>query len=456
MISFYELIDRTMVGKYCPPSEFEMGVLVPKIEEVVSKYKIKADPKNPVPSDDDLADRVFQAAFELLRDVGIYCPDSERLVQFSEAELREAVAEAPSAPVFGQGKDAKPLVARKTDSDSPPWCFVGAGGNAVSSEELYASLMETYASFLPLADSITGPTLASINGRRVRTGTPLEVKAAIRATVLAREALRRGGRPGLSIMNSIATAGSDTAKIAGSQFGLKPSDVFCTSFSAELKLEYQRYNEVAFAQAVGAHVVAGCGPVYGGYCGGGEGMAVINVAYHLASIIALRGSCQLTFPIHFKYGCNTEPGLLWAYSVSTQAISRNSHFPVLNLSYVAAGPMTEMCLYEIAAGVTASVVSGASGIEFGGVAKCTHMDHCTPMEPRLASEVAHAVAGMTRKEANEIVKKLLPHYEGHLDNPPIGKKYEECWDIHRKTPNDEYVTLYQKIKKDLGNLGIRT
>jgi len=183
-------------------------------------------------------------------------------------------------------------------------------------------------------------------------------------------------------------------------------------------------------------------------------VAVANVAYHLGGIIAMRGDTHLTFPIHFKHGCTTTRDVTWAVSVSTQAISRNSHFPLITLSYAAAGPMTEMVFYEIAAAITTSVVSGTSCFEFGGVAKATHVDHFTPMEPRFSSEVAHAVAGMTRKEANEIVKKLLKKYEGTIENPPVGKKYEECWDIHRKSPNEEYVAFYKQMKRELSDLGI--
>ncbi len=454
MISFYEVIDRAMSGKHSSEMEFDMEVLVPKVQEVVSKYGIKYDPENPIPWDDDLADRVFQAGFELFRDVGMYCPDTERIFQFTEEELQEALVEAPSAPVYGEGKEAKAMVARKPEGDAPPYCFLGAGGAAVSNEDLYASIMEAYASFMPLANSITAPTIASINGRTVRTGSPLEVMAAIRSVVLGREALRRGGRPGLPIMNCIASAGSDTAKIAGSQFGLRPSDGWVIGATAELKLEYQRFNEIAFVTTLGGHICSETAPILGGYCGGPEGVAVSNVAYHLGAIIAMRGDTHLTFPIHFKYGCTTTKDVTWSVSVSTQAISRNSHFPLITLSYAAAGPMTEMVFYEIATAITTSVVSGTSCFEFGGVAKATHIDQFTPMEPRFASEVAYAVAGMTRKEANKIVRKLLEKYEGSIDSPPVGKKYAECWDIHRKSPNPEYFDLYKQMKRELSELGI--
>ena len=36
MISFYEVIDRAFSGRYCSEAEFDMEVLVPKVQEVVS------------------------------------------------------------------------------------------------------------------------------------------------------------------------------------------------------------------------------------------------------------------------------------------------------------------------------------------------------------------------------------------------------------------------------------
>ena len=454
MVNFMEIIDRALKGPFYSEKDFDLKVFVLKLREMVKKYEIKYDPENPIPSDNDLADRVFKAGVEFYTNVGTYCVDTERIIKFTEAEIEEALATAPSAPVFGEGKEAKALVGRKPESDIPPWCFIGAGGAAVSNEELFVSILEAYASSLPLANSITTPSIRTINGKTVRAGSPLEVLACIRSSVLAREALQRGGRPGLPIMNSIATAVSATAKIAGSQFGLRPSDGWLIGSVAEMKIDFERLNEIAYVSSLGGHVVAETAPILGGYCGGPEGVAVANVAYHLHCILVLKGSAQLTFPIHFNYGCSTTRDVIWAVSASSQAISRNSHFPFFILSYTAAGPMTEMCLYELAAAVTTSVVSGAS-IEFGGVTKATVADHFTPMEPRLASEVAHGVVGMSRLRGNEIVKRLLAKYEEDIPHAPIGKKYEECWDIQSKQPKPGYLELYQKIKQELAEYGIR-
>ncbi len=133
-------------------------------------------------------------------------------------------------------------------------------------------------------------------------------------------------------MNSIASAGSDTAKIAGSQFGLRPTDGWLIGTMAEMKINFERLNEIAYVRNLGGHIVAESAPILGGYCGGPEGTAVTNVAYHLNSILLMKGSCQLTFPIHVHHGCTSVRAVLWASSASAQAISRNSHFPSLFLT----------------------------------------------------------------------------------------------------------------------------
>lgn len=454
MISYLEVVDRAMTGEYCKEADFLMKRMVPRLRELVAEYAIVYDPLTPVPHDDELADRVFEAGFELFRDVGLYCPDSQRIMRFTEGELRQALKEAPPETTLGEGKEQRTLVARRPDSAAPPWCWLGALGAPVSTEELYSSIMEAYALYLPLADSITAPSLASFNGRAVRTGTPLEVIAAMRVTSLGKDALRRGNRPGLPIMNSIATAGSDVAKIAGSSYGLTPRDTWVVGHTAEFKLGYERLNEAAWVIGTGGGLVAECAPILGGYCGGPEGVAVANAAYHLSGIIALQADALLTFPTHFDLGCTTTRQTMWAKSVSVQAMTRNSHLPVFVDHYAAHGPMTEMFFYENAADVIATVASGGH-VTAAGSAKGTHVDHFTPLEPRFSGDVAHGAAGMTRREANDVVKRLLDRYEGTLAQASIGRKYEECWDTHRKQPSREYVDLRESVAKDLAGLGVR-
>ena len=452
MLDFFEVIRRSLNGPYYSEQDFDMKVVVPKLRQVVKKFDIHWDGKTPLSNDDKLADDVFQAALELCIETGTYCTDTSRVIRFTKEEFLEGLRDAPAAPVFGEGRDRKAMLARKPESNDPPYCYVGAGGATCSSEDVFVRLVEGYGRN-PLSDSITCPTLTKINGMDIETGSPLELLACIRAVELGRAALRRAQRPGLPIMNSIATAVTDTAKIAASEFGLRDSDCWVIGFSAEFKVTFARMNEVAYILSRGGQLLGEAGPILGGYAGGPEGVAVVGVAYLLWAILVLRASCHLNVPVDLR-GCSSSRPLLWSQSVATQAISRNSHLPLLYYTYCAAGPMTEMNLREIAAGMITGVVSGGN-IEFGGVGAAKNMDHLTPMEPMFASQVAHAAAGMSRVDANEIVKKLLLTYQDRLLDPPKGNRFQEIYDWDSITPCQEYVDLVGRIKDELRSYGLK-
>jgi methylamine---corrinoid protein Co-methyltransferase len=452
MIDFFEVIRRALNGPYYSERDFDMKVVVPKLRQVVKKYDIRFDPQNPIANDDKLADDVFQAALELCEETGCYCTDTSRVIRFTREELLEGLRDAPAAPVFGEGFDRKAMVGRKPESSIPPWCFLGAGGATCSNTDVYVRLVEGYGRN-PLADSITCPNLATINGMNTQAGSPLELLACIRAVELGRVALRRAQRPGLPIMNSISTAVTDAGKICGSEFGLRDSDGWVVGFAAEFKVSFARLNEVAYILARGGKIVGECGAILGGFAGGPEGVAVVSTAYLLYSILVLRASAHLTFPLHLR-GWNSSQQLLWTQSLSTQAISRNNHMPMLWYTYCAAGPMTEMNAYEIATGMITGVVSGGN-IEFGGVGAARNQDHLSPMEPRFASQVAHAAAGLSRVEANEIVKTLLAKYEDQLFDPPKGTRFQESHDWDSITPCQEYIDLYGRIKDELRSYGLK-
>jgi methylamine--corrinoid protein Co-methyltransferase len=256
-------------------------------------------------------------------------------------------------------------------------------------------------------------------------------------------------------MNSIGTAQSAVALIAGlhPDFGLRKTDGYMISALAELKTNFDFLNRAAVLQSIGVPVGAIFGPIYGGYCGGPEGTAVATVAYHLMGTLVYQAGWFLAFPIHIKYIASSMPELLWVASVYAQAISRNTHLLSLYYNYTAAGPCTEMCLREFAAEFITAVTSGVS-IETGEVAKGRYEDRLTPLEPRFASEVAYASAGIKRKNANEMVKKIVPMYIDKIADPPLGGKYQECCDAKTGRPTTKCLATYNKVKNELKDLGL--
>jgi methylamine--corrinoid protein Co-methyltransferase len=109
--------------------------------------------------------------------------------------------------------------------------------------------------------------------------------------------------------------------------------------------------------------------------------------------------------------------------------------------------MTEMCYYEFAAWVIATVVSGGS-VEVGPPSRGVMEDYSDPVENIFSNAVAHAAAGMSREEANNIVSRLLERYENRLKDPPPGKKLPEYFDIPTGTPNKECLEFYRKMRQE--------
>ncbi|HEY82867.1 MAG TPA: monomethylamine:corrinoid methyltransferase [Dehalococcoidia bacterium] len=449
MLNFASVVERAFSGPICTERDFELGIFVPNLRRVVEKYAIKYDPQSPVPADDDLADRVWQAGIEFLAETGVYCLDTERRILFSREEIETALKSGPRGSILGEGEDAKAMPRRFPEDETPPWCSVGPTSVPVSNEWNYINLVKGNAEN-PLADSITIPCLTNVDGRQIVGGSPLGIEGAIRAVLLTREGMRRAGRPGMPIVNGVTTATRSQEHIAAHHFGLRRTDALEIGTIHEMKIDFDSMNKVAYSLAAGSLIFAENGVILGGLAGGPAGVAVVTAAYNPVDLLILRGVVQHPFPTHFDLGVTSARDTIWARSLANQAVTRNSSLPVVNVGYSAAGPMTKMLLYEHSAWVIASVVSGGS-VEVGASARGTALDYTSPMEPLFGSEVAHAVAGMSRKEANQIVNALLEKYESKLRDPPVGKKYQECYDVATGKPSQEFIELYREVRREMAD-----
>jgi methylamine--corrinoid protein Co-methyltransferase len=120
---------------------------------------------------------------------------------------------------------------------------------------------------------------------------------------------------------------------------------------------------------------------------------------------------------------------------------------------MAGGPMTESYFYEATAYLITAISSGSSA-QTPIPAKAVKLDHQTPLEMQYSAEVIRAAPRISRKEANEIVKAILPKYEENLPSAPEGKPYQECFDVTTGFPKPAYLELYTKMKQEMANLGV--
>ena len=454
MLNFLDVYERALQGPIMSERDFDMKVFIPALRQVVKEYGIEYDQANPLPSDDDLADNLFNAAVDFLSRVGVYCQDTNRVIQFSKEEVLEAVREAPGRCFAGEGKDAGVMDMRKPDDGQIPWLHVGSGIVATT-EEMMTNLIEAYGSIAE-ANSISISALDSIRGIPVTAGSPAELYAAIRGVRIGREALRRAGRPGLPIMNLISTAAAAVTTIAASapQFGLRPTDGWLVGAISEMKIDFGAMNKVAYLLNWGANIGAETSPILGGYCGGPAGTAVVSTAYVLMGLLVHKGNYQLTFPVHFRHGCSTTRDVLWVVSTSCQAASRNIPMPVIWLGYMAAGPNTRMYFYESAAHLLCAVTSGAPAVQTPHPAKAVKADGITPLEAKFGVEMAIAAARLDRQRAGELVIRLLEKYESRIETAPTGSTYQECYDVTTGRPGPEYIRLYGEVKEELAGMGV--
>ncbi len=264
MIGFTEICRRAQSGPTMSAETFDLDVVYANARKVCEKYKIVYDPQNPIPSDDDLADRVFGAALDFVVDVGAYCPDTNSVIKFTRDEALEAVANARGRCIMGKGKDRYVWTPRKPDSDTVPWYHVGTG-IVNTDEHISSNLVKAYAG-IKQANSMSVPALETIDGQPVISGTPTEILGSIRGIKIARDALRHAGRPGLAIGNCISTAGTAMATVAasGPQFGLRQSDGWLIGWRSEMKISMETLNKATYLANWGANLGNEGAPLVGG------------------------------------------------------------------------------------------------------------------------------------------------------------------------------------------------
>lgn len=453
MIDLTEIFDRADQGPLVSETDYYLGRLVPKLAGVIARYRIRWDKETIVNSDDDLVDRVFQAAVDLIAETGPYCPDTNRVMEFSRDEVLRAVEQTPKAVVFGEGRERKTMYGRGIEEGGRPWIHVG-GAIYMTSEEICLDTVEGMAS-ITLADSLSVPSLLHLRGRDVRVRSPQELLAAVKTVILAREGIRRSGRPGLPIINGISAASNAVSMIAAASpcFGLRPSDGFLIDFLAEMVINYEALQKVAYFNSIGANIGSTATPLFGGYAGGAEGVAVLAACYLILGSLVYRGNYHYNAPLHQNLRLSSTKPLLWAIGLANQVNGRHLRYPTVNLPYLGGGAGTRMYHCEIAAYLLA-VVPSSGNIFSGRPAKSVEPDSLLPKDHQFHAEIGLACARYSRKEADALARILYGKYEGLLKNPTKGFRYGEVYDLKtKKIINEGYLKIESEVRAEFRSLG---
>jgi len=455
MIDLVEVFERAETGPLLAETDYYMGRYVPVLSDVISRYKIAWDKETIINTDDDLNDRVFQAAVDLLAEAGAYCPETNRVMQFTRDEILRACSQCPTAATFGEGRERKTMYGRRPDTtDDRPWVHIGAG-IYTTDEQVYLDTVEKMASFT-IVDSLSVPSILHLRGKDARVRSPQELLAACKTVRLAREGIRRSGRVGLPIINGISAASQPASMFAASypDFGLRPSDGFLIDFLSEMVVGYEALQKVAFYNSISANVGSTSTPLFGGYAGGSEGVAVTATCYMIMGNLIFRGSYHYNAPLHNKLHLSSTKPLLWAIGVSNAAIGRNMRYPIVNLPYLGGGSGTKQYHYEMAAYMLTVVTSGGN-IFSGHPAMSVQPDSIVPDDHKFHAEMGLAAAKLTRAEAEPIAQKIYPLFGDKLKDPDKGLTFQQVYDPRTKRiVNEEYVRVMDEVRTELAAMGL--
>ena len=410
-------------------------------------------PKPLCPQMTNMADRIWQAAWELVREVGIYNTDTHRMIRVSDDEIKEALYTAQDEYWVGSGKDAVLWKYRSIEDRRPPFCILSP--DITCNEEYHQSMCMAYLKE-PLLDGLCGPILEETFGHLIQSAGPTEISGCIQHIYNQRLAAKLVGRPGV-FMVAVGTAEHDSGQIAVSDnnWGVRTTDARLVGSLTEFKTADTLLNRVIHYAQYGCYTGHLTGAIYGGWCGGSEGTAVTTVAYTLIGKVIHGAMFSQQFPFHLHWGSNTTRELLWAISMAGQAMSRNCRLLYTSNGFANAGPMTEMLFRETACHALVSTVTGWDLWEMAS-ARNKYRNRATPLEARLGAEVGHAVArqGMTRGQANELALQLLARYEDQAAEAPMGSEYQECYDVAKAVPTQKHYDMYRQIKDELAQMGI--
>jgi methylamine--corrinoid protein Co-methyltransferase len=446
-----EIVNRSENGPFMKESAFDLA-LARKTMELVKKHTIKYDRNVLVPSDDAMADRLYQAGLELFIEMGVYNQSTERRILFTHEEVETAVASAPNAVVLGCGKDA--IIERHRDVESQEPCRMHSGPTGTPSSERFHSLILQSCAQEPLVDCLGAGSVATYLGQLIVSASPTEILASRKEAALARQAIRNAGRPGMHI-EDVAVPLTCAGKMAAFDpvSGLRPSDGLLVSQMPELKTDYDQLSRVAYMQSVGMHIVDLMTPLVGGLGGGAEGTSIVTVASHILGVLCYSVSYHFMGHMNLQWSHNTDRMGLWIQSMAGQALARNTPLITVNDLYTRSGLGTPEVLWEVAAGAIVGAVSGLN--QHGVGATCgTKTDHTSGLEARFQAQVAHAALGLTRSQANEYVLDCLRQYEHTLANPNPGKAFPELYNTDTLEPGQEWLNIYNEVCHELSQMGL--
>lgn len=451
---YLSLLDKAENGPYVEEKNWDRQYIQQPLQEILKKYDISW-PRSEywVSSDDTLADRVFEAGFEFALKTGVYNIDTHRQMLWTRDELEDFLSTIPTETVCGAGGDAVTITRRDVDEDKYVAVSGGPYGIPVP-EDIFGPMTRAYVSDR-MTDFFEAPSLLSSYGRKIRAKSPLDTTACWQEVQWILDIIADVGRPGMGLGTPNTTASAVGVLSTVSYNGVRPTDWNHNSFLSELKIAYENHLRMAHFYHTGAYNHSFYNPIFGGFAGGGPGVAVIGVAGLILMKASLLVDTVNLGPSHAHLSCSTFPEIIVAKTIALQALARNTRLMTSCFSRPAAGPGTKEILYEVAAMTLACVPSGVSLVKGVQSATGRFESACTPLEVHFMARVTHAAEKMSREEVDPIVRMLITKYKDSQRDLKVGGTFAELYDIDTLQPKPAWQQMYEEVCAELEEMGVK-
>lgn len=453
MSDMIEIHDKINSGEKISEKEYAIrGFRI--VQELVKKIpELKFDSEQLIETDNGLLDEVFEAGIELAASLGAYSSDTNKLIKFSEEEIREELKRVPREISIGEGKDSRKLVSIKPEQ---PGCLNAGGVTCAWSENLTMTITRLIAS-LPI-DQYLGGIMLTFNNRAI-SDSLIETYYFRRMISMIREGLKIAGRPGLSF-NAYGPSKAVVAIACLDPELVRKSDCIPGGYFEPPFFSF-RHDDVLqsyVAHEYGSHVLAVAHGEIGGWSGGSSGGIIENVANQIIGWVIMKRDIQLVYHIPI---CNMEersgPEATWATTTSIQATARNTHIKTSALCQSAGEPGAVTSFLDKAASIVLKSVSGTTIMQITGrPAKPLRENLGSPLEISFGLDVVRAASSLKRNEANEIAKRIYSMLPAeYYKKPPKGLSFEESYDLQTLKPKENYLKVYKEALAKLGEAGLQ-
>lgn len=457
-----EYWSRAETGPICFEDDFDKKIYWPAVKNAVKKYEINYTPDQMVPVDDEMLDRVWEAALDVFVEVGVYCIDTRRRVLFTRDEVLECMENIGDTYTVGTGIDQITVGHRGFEDydhvKNPP--FVRGRILGPISPDLYQPIAMSYVQvpYLDMCDFQGNLTV--IYGMDIKPGSPWEALSELWMVAQIKDVCRQCCRPGLSdlgIRSLSLNAQMSTGNVA---WGTTSGDVRTAQVLPHFKVEYSQLCRAIYWHNSNVPLWEGMSTYIGGLSGSPATSLVTSVAEYFTIQLMYNSQVMGTWAMDGQYFTNTSKYALWCSNFTNACINRKVNCPAMAGGgwQMTHGIGSEEFFWESAASAISATVLGG-GVVGGTGCQSAGLDQCSGLGLKFSAEVGKAVAKarLTREHANDLVKQIMQKYQPNIDNRTahtIGGNFRDCYDLRTVQPTKEYLAIYNKVKKELTGLGL--